>query len=59
MDKNMIVRSRRGRGLKTGWFVKIIRWGLKLRCFAQFTQIFRPEDGLPASYNNPSCCATS
>ena len=46
-----IIRSRKGRGLKTGWFVEIVGLGLKLRCIAQFNQIFRPEDGLPASYD--------
>jgi hypothetical protein len=46
MDKNIIIRFRRGRGLK------IVRWGLKQRCIAQFTQIFRPDDGLPASCKN-------
>ena len=35
-----------------GWLVEIVRWGLKLRCSAKFTQIFRPEDGLPASCTN-------
>jgi hypothetical protein len=54
MDENMIIRSRRGRGLKAGWFVYIVRWGLKLRCIAKFTQIFRPEDGLPTSSVNTS-----
>jgi hypothetical protein len=52
VNKNMIIRSQREGGLKTGWFVEIVRWGLKLRCIAQFTQIFRPEDGLPASIYN-------
>jgi hypothetical protein len=52
MDKNMNVRSRRGRGLKTGLFVEIVWWGLKQRCTTQFTQIFRPKEGLPASYHN-------
>ena len=47
-----MIRSRRGRGLKTGWFVEIVGLGLKLRCIAQFTLIFRPGDGLPASINN-------
>jgi hypothetical protein len=37
-----LIRSWRGTGLKTGWFVEI----------AQFKQIFRPEDGLPASKFN-------
>jgi hypothetical protein len=37
------------RGLETGWFVEIVKWRLKLRCIAQFKEIFRPEDGLPAS----------
>jgi hypothetical protein len=46
-----LIRSRRGRGIKKGVvFFEIVKWGLKLRCIAQFTQIFRPEDGLPASY---------
>jgi hypothetical protein len=54
MDKNMIVRSWRGRGLKTRWFVEIVRWGLKLWCIARFKQIFLPEDGLPSSLNNLS-----
>jgi hypothetical protein len=27
-------------------------WGLNLRCIAQFTRIFFPEDGLPASLHN-------
>jgi hypothetical protein len=47
-----IKRSRRGIGLKTGYFVEIVCWGLKLRSIAQFTQIFRPEDGPPACYKN-------
>jgi hypothetical protein len=47
-----MIRSRRGSGLETGWFVEIIRWGMKLRCISQFTQICRPEDGLPASLSN-------
>jgi hypothetical protein len=47
-----MIRSRRRRGLKKGWFVKIVRWGLKLRCIDEFTQISRPEDGLPASNSN-------
>jgi hypothetical protein len=42
-----IIRSWRGRGLKTGWFVEIVGLGLKLRCITQFTLIFRPADGLP------------
>jgi hypothetical protein len=33
----------------TGWFVEIVRWGLKVRCIAKSTQTFRPEDGHPAS----------
>jgi hypothetical protein len=47
-----MIRSQRERGLKTGWFVEIVRWGLKLRCITQFTQIFCPEDGLSASMMN-------
>ena len=47
-----MIKPLRGRGLKTGWFVEIVRWGLKLKCIAQFKQIFRPEDGLPASTFN-------
>ena len=30
-EKLITIRSRRGRGLETGWFVEIVRWGLKLR----------------------------
>jgi hypothetical protein len=37
---------------ETGCFVEIVRWGLKLRCISQFTQIIHPEDGLPASCFN-------
>jgi hypothetical protein len=44
-----MIKPLRGRGLKTGWFVENVGWGLKLRSIAQFTQIFRSEDGLPAS----------
>jgi hypothetical protein len=46
-------RSWRRRGFKTGWFVEIVKRGLKLRCIAQLKQIFRPEDRLPASYIKP------
>ena len=45
----------------SGWFVEIVRWELKLRCVAKFTQIFCPEDGLPASYHHhfgPLNCVT-
>jgi hypothetical protein len=45
------MRSRRGTGLETGWFVKIVWWGLKLRCIAKFAQIFRPEDEPPVMYS--------
>jgi hypothetical protein len=47
-----LIRSLKGGGLKTGWFVEIFRRGLKLRCIAQFKQIFCPDDGLPASSLN-------
>jgi hypothetical protein len=47
-DKKVSERER----VKTGWFVEIVRCGLKLRYIPQFTQIFCPEDRLPASSFN-------
>jgi hypothetical protein len=47
-----LMRSLKWSGLKTGWFVEILRRGLKLRYITQFKQIFRPEDGFPAIYDN-------
>jgi hypothetical protein len=56
-----IITSRRGRGLKTGCLVEIVRWGLKLRvrCIVKFTQIFRPEDELPTSTPNSTPNSTA
>jgi hypothetical protein len=32
-----LIRSWRGRGLETEWFVEIVMLGLKVRCIAQFS----------------------